>query len=143
LHFFSPDSNLPFYLRPMRYTDAVIWTTSQQRPDQPDINTVAPMVYVIRKDTIDFITLADTDYTFKWNYYKAAASLASDVENEWLAGAPEWLIAEAGERIARDLRDQGALALFQEMKQKARAACFGDILADEDAMGPVVMGAWL
>ena len=127
----------------MRYSQAVRAVTTQQRPDQPTLQTIAPAVYVVRKTTIDFITKADIDYTLVWNYYKAAALLTTDIENEWLANAPEWLIAEAGERIARNVRDQDALADFQDMKQKARAAIFGDILADEDAMGPIIMGEFL
>ena len=118
IHYTSPDTNMPLYLTPMRYSRAVRAVTTQQRPDQPALQTIAPAVYVIRKSTIDFITKADVDYTLVWNYYKAGALLTSDIENEWLAYAPEWLIGEAGERIARNLRDQDALADFQEMKQK-------------------------
>lgn len=143
LHFTSPDTNMPIYLKPMRYSDAVIAVTQQQRPDQPRLQTIAPSVYVIRQSSVDFITMADTDYILIWNYYKADQVLTSDIENAWLLNAPEWLIGEAGERIARNLRDADALADFQEMKTKARAAVFGDILADEDAMGPLVMGGAL
>ena len=100
-------------------------------------------VYVIWNNTIDFIVLAEQSYTLVWNYYKAGQLLTADIENEWLLNAPEWLIGEAGERISRNLRDQDALASFQDMKQKARAAVFGDILADEDTLGPLIMGGSL
>lgn len=143
LHYVSPGSHLFRYLTPARYTDAVIRVMTLQRPDQPNINTLAPSVYVIRKTDIDFISLADQDYTLTWNYYGSGAILTTDIENEWLAEVPEWLIGEAGIRVARDLRDQDALQLFSEMAQKARAAVFSDIIADEDAMGPVVMGSYL
>jgi hypothetical protein len=143
LHFTSADTNLPLYLKSMRYVDAVLQVTTQQRPDEPQLQTVAPSVYVIRKSTVDFITLADQDYTLIWNYYKADDLLTTDIENQWLANAPEWLIGEAGSRLALDLRDEVAKGLFDEMGTKGRAAVFGDILADEDAGGPLIMGAYL
>ena len=140
LHYTLPDPNMIVWLKPRRYRDAVDEVTMLQRPDQPRIQHDMLRVYVIRNNTIDFIVLAEQTYNLTWNYYKAGALLTSDIENEWLLNAPEWLIGEAGERIAQNLRDQEALADFQEMKTKARAACFGDILADEDTLGPLIMG---
>lgn len=144
IHYTPVDSNVPTYLKPMRYNDAVRTMAMRQRPDEPQLTTTSPRVYVFRNFDIDFITVADIDYNFTWNYYGQSGLLftAGDT-NTWLQYAPEWLIGEAGERIARSLRDADALAEFQEMKTKARAAIFGDILADEDMMGPLQMGAWL
>lgn len=142
LHFVSSDTNMPLYLKPMRYSSAVLEVTTQQRPDEPTLQTVAPSVYVIRKTTVDFITIADQDYNLVWNYYKADDLLTSNIENGWLREASEWLIGEAGGRFALDIRDPDAKTLFDEMLQKGRAAVFGDILADEDAMGPLIMGAY-
>jgi hypothetical protein len=61
--------------------------------------------------------------------------------NDWLTYAPEWLIGEAGFRLAKDLRDTTAVDLFDDMRQRARAASFGELIADEDAGGPIVMGS--
>jgi hypothetical protein len=134
LHFFTPTSDIARYLKPKRYSDAVVANLREQGP-------VGPSIYVIRATTVDFITTADTNYTLIWNYYKSGALLTSNIENEWLAGAPEWLIGEAGIRIATDARDAEAVQLFSALATKGRAACFGDIIADEDAAGPYIMGA--
>lgn len=133
LHFFNPSSDIAQYLKPKRYSDAVVANLREQGP-------IGPSIYVIRKTAIDFITLADVDYVMTWDYYKAGALLTSDDENEWLREAPEWLIGEAGFRIAKDTRDPDAVALFDGLRTQGRAACFGDIIADEDAGGPYIMG---
>jgi len=101
-----------------------------------------PIAYMIRKTTVDFYNTADQDYDLLWSYYASGAPLTSDVENEWLAdaNAPEWLIGEAGMRIAMDLRDATAISLFKEMASKARASCFGEIIAAEEAGGPHHLG---
>lgn len=143
LHYTSLDSHLPTYLMPLRYYDAVRRVMADQRPDQPSQSTGVPTTYVVRKSTVDFITFADIDYTLIWNYYKADSILTTDVENLWLANAPEWLIGEAGYRIAQDLEHDRGMQKFDDMRQRARAALFGDILADEDAHGQVIMGRWL
>jgi hypothetical protein len=103
--------------------------------------TKAPSVFAVRATTLDFITSADLDYTFTWSYYAKDAVLSSDVENLWLANQPEWLIGETGMRLAKDLRDPDAYAIFQEMQQKGRAAEFGELLVDETGGGPIQMGA--
>jgi hypothetical protein len=102
-----------------------------------------PKVAVIRNTSIDFIAPSDADYTFTWSYYKAGLLLDSPIENEWLAGAPEWLIGEAGYRLAMDNRDKDAVSLFQALMTKGRAACLGDIIADEESVGPQYMGMGL
>lgn len=134
LHFFTPTSDIAKYLKPKRYNDAVIANLREQGP-------IGPSVYVIRTNTIDFVTTADTDYDLVWNYFASDALLTSDSENAWLREAPEWLIGEAGYRIAKDLRDADAVQLFDGLRTQGRAACFGDIIADEDASGPLIMGA--
>lgn len=106
-------------------------------------------VYVIQNSVINFIVPATQDYTLYWDYYKAADALTSDIENAWLVsdpttprlGAPEWLIGEAGLRIAMDLGNQNAIGIFTSMRQAGRAACFGEIIVFEEASGPYQMGA--
>jgi len=108
-----------------------------------------PSVYVIQNSVINFLIPAAQDYTLYWDYYKAADPLTSDIENAWLVsdsttqrlGAPEWLIGEAGLRIAMDLANQNAIGTFTSMRQAGRAACFGEIVATEEASGPFQMGA--
>lgn len=141
LYYVGDDSHLPYYLRYFRsYRDAVQAVMATQRPDQPQQNTDAPSVYVIRQSTIDFISIADRPYDFTWNYYRKADPLTSNIENLWLLHSPEWLIGEAGRRMAMDKRDRGAVELFTDMMQKARLATYADDRALEDAGGPIAMG---
>lgn len=134
-HFTSTESDTPVFLTRKYFDDA---TLAQIRTDD---EARAPSVYVIRQSTIDFINTADTTYNFVWSYYKAAATLDNDVENEWLANAPEWLIGEAGGRLAMDLRDKSAVEIFANLERRGRAAVFGEELAQELADGPLAMGA--
>lgn len=131
-------STRPKFLQQKRiYKDAV------DAYSNSDFNTTGFKVYVIRNSVIDFIINATSATTFTWNYYKYGSSFSLGGENEWLLhkSAKWWLIGEAGYRIAYDLRDANAKALFEDMRQKGRAATFGDILAREDESGPLVMGA--
>lgn len=136
LHYFVLGSDKPIFLARRYYIDAVI---AQLVHD--DELPRAPSVYVIRNSTIDFITTADITYTLRWDYYKAAELLTTDIENEWLANAPEWLIGEAGYRIAMSTRDKDAVALFNDLRTSARAATFAEDLAAELASGPLHIGA--
>lgn len=141
LHFYPTTSTRPIFLTRKYFQDATEART-ETLEDSPDpVEPVPPSVYVIRRSTVDFITTADTTYTLYWDYYKAADVLSSDIENAWLENAPEWLIGEAGLRIAMDLRDKDAVELFSELAKRGRAACFGEDLAAELASGPLQMGA--
>lgn len=141
LYYVAQDSHLPHYLLPFRsYRDAVLAVQSTQRPDQPAQSTDAPSIYVIRGSTIDFITFADNTYNFLWNYYRKADLLTTNIENLWLQHAPEWLIGEAGLRMAMDKRDRGAVELFTSMMQKGRMATYADDRVLEDSSGPIAMG---
>jgi hypothetical protein len=140
-HFTNFDTFLPTYLTYERdYSKAVQRLITMQRPGEPQQTVLAPRLFVIRSSTIDFLTTADRDYELTWNYYQAGALLTSNIENLWLSEAPEWLIGEAGYRICRDARDEDGAAIFDDMRQRARAAVFGDMLADEDSGGPLIMG---
>lgn len=104
--------------------------------------TRPPSVYVMRKSTISFINRADQTYTLLWDYYKAGALLTSDIENVWLANAPEWLWGEAGYRIALDLVNAAdAVAKFDKIRMMGRIAAFSEDITEELASGPLQMGA--
>lgn len=102
--------------------------------------STTPRTAVIRQSTIDFIIDATQTYTFTWNYYKADAEITLGAENLWLANAADWIIGEAGYRMAKNARDQAAMADFGELRTQGRAAVFGEIIASEEAAGPVAMG---
>jgi hypothetical protein len=142
LHYTPSDSNFALFLVPRRYSDAVR-IMSNHVADTDPVRPVPPMLYSIRKSTIDFIVPADIAYTFTWNYYGAEPTLDAVSTNGWTENAFEWIVGEAGYRIAGDLRDGDAVQLFDKMRTMGRAAVFSDIIADEDAQGPYQMGAWL
>jgi hypothetical protein len=136
-HFTTTESDTPIFLQPKRYQQAVEGNIRTE--DDPR----APTVFVIRNSTLDVITTVDKDYTFTWSYYKRADVLTSDIENAWLAddqGGADWLIGEAGWRMAMDIRDNNAVQIFDTLRQSGRAALFGEILASETESGPMVMG---
>jgi hypothetical protein len=141
LHYTSTDTNLATYLSPMDYITAVKNVEAQQRPDEIAITTRAPEVFVLRKNTIDFIATANTDYIIHFDYYKAADLLTADIENVWLQYASDWLIGEAGVRIAADLRDVDAVQLFNQMRNEGRQAVFNDIIESELQSSPIVIGS--
>lgn len=141
-HYLPTDSTIPVFLARRYFTDASL---AYQRYEQGSLitspNAMAPQVYVIRKATIDFLVPANAAYTIYWSYYKAGDNIVSGSEDVWLANAPEWIIGEAGHRMAKDMRDADAIGIFQDMATKGRAAVFGEEVAQEEADGPLQMGA--
>jgi hypothetical protein len=99
-----------------------------------------PPVIVVRKNVLDFVVVPDVNYTIIWQYYKGAELLTSEIENDWLAHAPDWLIGEAGWRMAMDARDKDAMTLFDALRKSGRAATFGEVIASEEASGMLQMG---
>lgn len=107
--------------------------------------TGGPKVYSLRKSSLYFFPTADQTYSLTWSYYKKADPLTTNVENAWLAAdVGKWLlIGEAGFRVAKDLRDQSAQDLFNDMRARARAALYGDVVLDEFSAGPIALGEGL
>lgn len=92
--------------------------TSFLRGRYPD--TGAPQAYSI--DTrYNIFPLADDVYTLRTRYYKRAALLTTNVENDWLLYAQKVMIGLAGKKIAEGLRDKDAIALFDQMAKEGRA----------------------
>lgn len=134
-HFVGTSSDTPIFLTPKTYMNAVVGqirTTDVER---------APSIYVLRTGTIDFITTADTDYTFTWSYYKADDVLTTDIENGWLRESPDWLMGQAGLILAMDMRDKSSIELFSGMLQRGRSMTFAGIVAREDTESPRAMGS--
>lgn len=136
-HFFPDDSDRPFYLKRRDYKDA------QEAYLNEDLDTEAsaPRVYVIRQSTIDFIVPTDDDYSIIFSYYKNADSLAANENNAWLTSAPEWLMGEAGFRMAQSLRDKGAMEIFNDLRTRGRAAVFGEEIVSDTDDAEMSMGA--
>lgn len=106
-----------------------------------DSDPAGPKGFVLRNDTIYFLPVADIAYTVTWDYYQKDALLTSNIENLWLANAPELIIGDAGMRIALDKRDKDAVALFTQMYKQARQSWFGETVEQEMDDGPMLLGA--
>lgn len=143
LRYFPQSSEIPVFLSERLYVDAVTANMQASEGSTLQARPAAPSVYVFRPNNIDFVVRADINYTIFLDYYKAAALLTSNIQNEWLAddAGGEWLIGEAGYRMAKDLRDKDGMSVFDDMRTAGRAACFGELLADETQSQPMRMGA--
>lgn len=134
----------------IRYTP--IYSTYPRRIPWKDYDTAylayqsynpgGPQVVSLREDTLWFSPVADRAYTLTWSYYRKADVLETNVTNLWLEHAPEWLIGEAGLRIARDTRNATAIQLFTDMRNAARGAWLAETALNEaDDDQPLTMGA--
>jgi len=100
-----------------------------------------PKVVSERAASLWFSPLSTQDAIFSWSYYARAASLSDNTTNAWLddGNVPELLIAGAGLRMAADMRNQSAVALFGAMQAAARRALYGEEFQHE-ADDYLVMG---
>jgi hypothetical protein len=106
-----------------------------------DADAAGPKVAILRQSAVRFLPEADADYTITWTYYRKADVLTSNIENLWLANAPELLIGGAGLRIAKDKRDPQAIQFFGDMYKQARSTWFGETIVQEQDDGPMLLGA--
>lgn len=140
IRFFPTSSTVPRFLTRKLYIDAVEANLKPHNSPNSSIQPTAPSVYVMRQSTIDFITVADATYTLYWDYYQSDLVLTTDIENLWLKNASDWLIGEAGLRLATSLGNQQAVGAFTNLEARGRAAAFAEDIASEEASGPFVMG---
>jgi hypothetical protein len=97
--------------------------------------------FVLRdKETLEFVPPLATDSLAYVTYYKGAALLDSNLENEWLKFAPNYLIGLAGAKVAGDVRDKGAMEKFGIMAKIGSRGLLGDIIEDELAGRPLILG---
>lgn len=107
----------------------------------------SPRVYVVRRPsptlawTLDFVNPVDRDYTFHFSFYEHDTDIGTTESTKWLAFAPEWIIGEAGIRMAADARDPDGVSLFGDMMKKGRLAVLGETLMSETAVQPIQMGS--
>lgn len=142
-HFTDADSDERIFLE--KFVDLNLM---RQTNDTSDTTAGRPRSYYIRKATIVFMPERDADYDLIWSYYKQAEVLSSDVENAWLANAPEALIGRAGMLIAEDigLSDaamQARYNKFKSMYETGWSALFSADILREEANYPRAMGARL
>lgn len=100
-----------------------------------------PQVVVQRSKTAALvIPTPRTSFNMFLTYYKADDVLETEIENKWLKNAPDVLIGMAGMTVAGDVRDKDALANFSRRANLGGKSLMGDIIEDELAGRPLVMG---
>lgn len=116
--------------------DAALFSYSQRTAG-------APRVFAVRSNSLYFMPGADANgLTLLWSYYGRGTQLVSENdENVWLDNAPDLLIGEAGMRLAADLRDIDAVAVFKNIRDSARDALMREIVAREEDARRRRMGA--
>jgi hypothetical protein len=117
------------------------YVASGSASDSPAPAAQTPSVYVQRtKTTIEWIPKPTTSFTAFITHYKAAQVLDSDIENAWLANAANYIIGLAGVQVAGDLRDAGAMQKFAQMAKMGNQSFINDVVEDELAGRPLIMG---
>jgi len=79
-----------------------------------------PRFYSFYGSTWRLYPRPDQPYSIVFTYYKKECVLTTDTTNNWLNYAGEYLIAEAGLRVAKTLRDPGYIQLFGQDREEAR-----------------------
>lgn len=80
-----------------------------------------PAVFVVHGSSIRVFPTPRSDLTVTWDYYQKADTLDTNVENLWLANAPELIIGGAGILVARAIQNKAAEAHFEKIFGSARA----------------------
>jgi hypothetical protein len=101
-----------------------------------------PEVYSVRNTQVHLFPIPGEAYTLRWTYYKKADVLDTDIENKWLEHAPYVLIAGAGLRIAKDLRDVDATAIFSAEEREWNSWLVAHMTEHDEANQRYVVGKY-
>jgi hypothetical protein len=143
--YYTNASGARVFLPRKQYTEAYqAYVASGDADDSaviPSPPNTYPSVFVQYNKTTGIVVPTPTvSFTAYATCYVGAAVLDSDAENAWLANAPDYLIGLAGIQVAGALRDKDALAAFSLMAKQGISAYLGDVVEDELAGRPLVMG---
>lgn len=83
-------------------------------------STGEPEAYAIDDEYFRLGPIPDDTYTLKMVFYQKDDTLNTNIENKWLAKAPELIVGVAGRKIAEAIRDAGALQIFANMEARGR-----------------------
>jgi hypothetical protein len=140
----------------LRYfdTEADDWVFLEKKLHEEAIKATSgldpgsPLVYVLRKDSVQVYPERDASYDLTWSYYKRGAELTTDIENSWLdeaGGNPEALIGRAGMLVAEDVVADVPLYYqkFERMFVQAWKGAFAAGILREEAEDPIIVGGRL
>lgn len=99
-----------------------------------------PQRYSLVNRQFYFYPLPDDVYNIDGTYYAEDATLATNIENKWLANVSEVIIGGAGVLLAAGLRDKDALQLFAALQQQGRQKIALLTTANDAAGSKPIMG---
>jgi hypothetical protein len=100
-----------------------------------------PKVFVLQTQTQGYLVPTPTvSFNAYLTYYKAEPVLSTEIENKWLAKAANYIVGLAGMSVAGDLRDGGAAQRFTAMAKLGGQGYMGEIIEQELAGRPLIMG---
>lgn len=100
----------------------------------------APQAYDLIDENFYIFPTPDAIYNLRIHAFIADDLLTSNIENQWLKHAHEFIIGIAGRKIASALRDKGAVQIFNAMETRGRDRLRRDILARDDVRRRYQMG---
>lgn len=77
-----------------------------------------PVWYALIGKVFRLAPTPDAVYPLRLLYYGTDTVLTSNIENDWLAEAPDILVGEAGIRVANSVRNNDAMQYFGGLKQQ-------------------------
>jgi len=140
----------------LRYTplldDSLIPVKTLTKADSPElvayytetggtVLTGGPRSYVLEKTQFRFYPTPDDVYTLYWDYHAKDDPIALDEENEWLKYASDYIIGDAGIRLARDIRNADAAATFLQMFNEGQKQVIAGTVERELAGRELRMGS--
>lgn len=143
--YYTNASGARVFLPRKQYTEAYQAYVANGEADDSAIipsppNTYPKVVVLYSKTTGIVVPTPSVSFTAYATCYIGAAVLDSEIENAWLANAPDYLVGLAGVQVAGQLRDKDALAAFSTMAKQGIASYLGDVVEDELAGRPLLMG---
>lgn len=104
--------------------------------------TGEPKGYDIQGEFLWFAPTPDANYQYRWHYFARDAVLTTDIENQWLLHAPDWMIAATGRRIAAQVvKDQELAAEFAKDEAAAKIRVLKLDTARKEAQKRRIMGS--
>lgn len=120
----------------------IYYGSSTDASDLESVAPGAPRAFALLPLTLRFYPEPDADYIVRLTYYKHAEELSESVlENEWTLYGFDALVAHAGMRMARRLRNQEALANFTEQWSECSNSLFRQFILREDDERDIYAGS--
>lgn len=122
----------PTFLRKMALDEA--------RTQYRDLTGDRPAVYSLRSTSIYLFPIPTTGFDLKLDYYKRDDELTTNIENKWLANAPDVLIGHAGASMADTIKNSSAKIEFEQLGKVALQSMLNENILRETANRVYILG---